>query len=225
MLKLFATIKEVAEDSASLVIILIDEVESIAYCRNSVSAQEPSDSLRVVNAVLTQLDQLRMHSNVLVLTTSNLSGSIDLAFVDRADLKQHVGFPSNIAIFHIFKSAIDELIKVIKENPANFRSFSLVTTLITLLTDYEFNISFQVKIISDANLTDDGKWNSKNVVTLLDIAKKAHGLSGRSLRKLPLLAHAWFIRSDDMDLVTFLEALDDAVDKHLADTISLAKKH
>lgn len=74
-------------------------------------------------------------------------------------------------------------------------------------------------------MTEDGKWESKNVVTLLDIAKKAQGLSGRSLRKLPLLAHAWFIRCDEIDLVTFLEALDDAVDKHLTDTMSLAKKH
>lgn len=52
---MFATIKEVSEDPESLVIVLIDEVESIAYSRDSVSAQEPSDSLRVVNAVLTQL--------------------------------------------------------------------------------------------------------------------------------------------------------------------------
>lgn len=101
-----------AEDSDSLVIILIDEVESIAYSRGSVSSQEPSDSLRVVNAVLTQLDQLRGHSNVLVLTTSNLSDSIDPAFVDRADLKQFVGYPTPLAIFHIFQSAIDELVKV-----------------------------------------------------------------------------------------------------------------
>lgn len=63
--------------------------------------------------VLTQLDQLRRLSNVLVLTTSNLSGTIDIAFVDRADLKQYVDYPSPIAIFHIYKSAIDELIKVI----------------------------------------------------------------------------------------------------------------
>lgn len=112
VLKLFSSIKEVAEDPNSLVIILIDEVESIAYARNSVSANEPSDSLRVVNAVLTQLDQLRRHTNVLVLTTSNLSGAIDAAFVDRADLKQYVGYPSPLAIFHIFKSAIEELIKV-----------------------------------------------------------------------------------------------------------------
>lgn len=111
-MKLFTSIKEVAEDPKSLVIVLIDEVESIAYARDSVSSNEPSDSLRVVNAVLTQLDQLRNYSNVLVLTTSNLSESIDLAFVDRADLKQYVGFPSVVAIFHIFKSAIDELITV-----------------------------------------------------------------------------------------------------------------
>lgn len=118
-MKMFTTIKEVADDPASLVIILIDEVESIAYARASVSSHEPSDSIRVVNSVITQLDQLRSKSNVLVLTTSNLSGSIDDAFVDRADLKQFVGFPSPVAIYNIFKSAIDELIKV------NFSKFSV----------------------------------------------------------------------------------------------------
>lgn len=50
VLKLFSSIREVAEDTDSLVIILIDEVESIAYARDSVSSHEPSDSLRVVNA-------------------------------------------------------------------------------------------------------------------------------------------------------------------------------
>lgn len=82
----------------------------------------------------------------------------------------------------------------------------------------------QVGIVTDANLTEDGKWDSENVVTLLDIAKKAQGLSGRSLRKLPLLAHAWFVRCEQIDLATFLDAIDDAVDKHLADTIRLVKK-
>lgn len=63
--------------------------------------------------VLTQLDQLRRQSNVFVLTTSNLSASIDLAFVDRADLKQFIDFPRPGAILNILKSGIDELIKVI----------------------------------------------------------------------------------------------------------------
>lgn len=37
MLKLFGNIKEVAEHAQSFVIILIDEVESIAYARDTVS--------------------------------------------------------------------------------------------------------------------------------------------------------------------------------------------
>ena len=40
-----------------------------------------------------QLDALKAHPNVLVLTTSNITGAIDLAFVDRADIKAYVGPP------------------------------------------------------------------------------------------------------------------------------------
>ncbi|CAN0082836.1 unnamed protein product, partial [Laminaria digitata] len=35
-----------------------------------------------------QIDNLRERDNVFVLTTSNVSEAIDLAFVDRADIKQ-----------------------------------------------------------------------------------------------------------------------------------------
>lgn len=220
---MFDTIKKVAEDPASLVIILIDEVESIAFARDSVSAQEPSDSLRVVNAVLTQLDQLRSHSNVFVLTTSNLSSTIDLAFVDRADLKQYVGLPSTIAIFNIFKSAIDELIKVNILTCSTFQS----RNHLFYFKNFDVKISFRfskVEIVTNVNAMDDEKWDSQSVVSLLDISKKAQGLSGRALRKLPLLAHAWFIHSSSVDLTTFLDALDDAVDKLLADNIAITKK-
>lgn len=47
------------------------------------SGSEPSDAIRVVNALLTQLDQIKTFPNVLILTTSNVTGAIDLAFVDR----------------------------------------------------------------------------------------------------------------------------------------------
>lgn len=77
-----------------------------------IAANEPSDSLRVVNAVLTQLDQLRMYSNILILTTSNLTATIDFAFIDRADLKQFIGEPSAEAIYEIYLMAINELILV-----------------------------------------------------------------------------------------------------------------
>lgn len=110
--KLFGSIRDVAEHKQSLVVVLIDEVESIAYNRDSVSSSEPSDSLRVVNAVLTQLDQLRRFPNVLVLTTSNLTSTIDIAFIDRADLKQFIGEPNAEATYEILKTAIDELTNV-----------------------------------------------------------------------------------------------------------------
>ena len=41
-----------------------------------------------------QLDALKAYPNVLVLTTSNITGAIDLAFVDRADIKAYVGPPA-----------------------------------------------------------------------------------------------------------------------------------
>jgi SpoVK/Ycf46/Vps4 family AAA+-type ATPase len=57
---MFTKIKEYVEDPQALVCILIDEVESLTHARQSALAgTEPSDSLRVVNAVLTQLDQIR----------------------------------------------------------------------------------------------------------------------------------------------------------------------
>ena len=55
------------------------------------SGREPSDALRVVNALLTQLDKLKHRKNCLVMTTSNLSAAIDGAFIDRADIKQYIG--------------------------------------------------------------------------------------------------------------------------------------
>uniref|UniRef100_A0A672MS23 Pachytene checkpoint protein 2 homolog n=1 Tax=Sinocyclocheilus grahami TaxID=75366 RepID=A0A672MS23_SINGR len=72
---------------------------------------EPSDAIRVVNSVLTQLDQIKRHPNVVILTTSNVTEKIDLAFVDRADIKQYIGHPSASAIFNIYLSCLEELMK------------------------------------------------------------------------------------------------------------------
>ena len=63
---------------------LIFQVESLTAARTAaISGAEPSDAIRVVNALLTQIDQIRRYPNVIVLTTSNVTGAIDLAFVDR----------------------------------------------------------------------------------------------------------------------------------------------
>ena len=61
-MKMFARIQELVEDPDCLVIVLIDEVESLARARQSTgSSNEPSDSVRVVNALLTQIDQIKRY--------------------------------------------------------------------------------------------------------------------------------------------------------------------
>ena len=82
--RLFDKVKEKLADPATFVILLIDEVESLTSARkNASSALECSDSLRMVNSLLTQLDAIKKFPNVLVLATSNLTGFIDQAFIDR----------------------------------------------------------------------------------------------------------------------------------------------
>ena len=110
--KLFQNIHELCEYKDSLIFVLIDEVESLASARKAaLNGSEPSDSIRAVNALLTQIDQLRCFDNVLILTTSNISESIDLAFLDRADLKQYIGNPSDRGRYHILSSCLNELLK------------------------------------------------------------------------------------------------------------------
>ena len=100
MQKMFDQLHELLEDPKLFLFVLIDEVESLTMSRKE-SKNEPSDGMRVVNALLTQIDQLKSYSNVLVLATSNLRNSIDDAFLDRADVSYEVGLPSKAASYDI----------------------------------------------------------------------------------------------------------------------------
>jgi len=112
-MKVFEEINILVANKKALICILLDEVESLAHARNlCCNGTEPSDSIRVVNALLTQLDQIKRHPNVLILTTSNMTDAIDIAFLDRADIKQHLGYPSEIAIYNIYYSCLKELMRV-----------------------------------------------------------------------------------------------------------------
>ncbi|XXQ36568.1 AAA+ ATPase domain-containing protein [Plasmodiophora brassicae] len=119
VLKLFQRIQDLVSDETSLVVLLIDEVESLAGARQAaLSGSEPSDSIRVVNALLTQLDQLKHKRNVLICCTSNLSQAIDLAFLDRADMRLFIGPPGANARLEILRSCLAELIRtgIVKED-------------------------------------------------------------------------------------------------------------
>eukprot|EP00090_Calanus_glacialis_P004263 TRINITY_DN13151_c0_g1_i1.p1 TRINITY_DN13151_c0_g1~~TRINITY_DN13151_c0_g1_i1.p1 ORF type:complete len:436 (+),score=203.48 TRINITY_DN13151_c0_g1_i1:53-1360(+) len=205
--KMFTEIKRLMEDTRSLVCVLIDEVESLTAARkNSMSGSEPSDALRVVNALLTQLDSIKNAPNVLILTTSNITGAIDLAFVDRADIKQYVGPPSQGAIYQILHSCVVELVR---------------TGLVG---------SERGQLVSLRELKLAG-WESGpatfHSLQLWEIASLCTGMSGRTIRKMAFLALALFSGVTDSGAVTmevFLDSLKQAVRKQIKDREELGKE-
>ena len=111
--RLFEHICELVEEPGALVVVMIDEVESLTSARSSaLHGSEPSDAVRVVNAVLTQLDNLKRSKNVLTLCTTNLVSAIDAAFLDRADVKAYVGLPPTAARYAILRDCLFELQRV-----------------------------------------------------------------------------------------------------------------
>lgn len=164
--KMFSMIQEMASDPDAFIVVLIDEVESLTASRASASSgTEPSDAIRVVNALLTQLDKLKQRSNVLVVTTSNLSENIDSAFVDRADIKQYIGPPTAQAIYSIFRSCFVELVRV-------------------KLIDIGKN-ELPCDFHHDAKEGEKGSIEKE----LAYLSDQAAGMSGRTLRRLPIIAH------------------------------------
>ncbi|KAJ8566020.1 hypothetical protein K7X08_008596 [Anisodus acutangulus] len=177
--KLFSKIQEMVEEENNLVFVLIDEVESLAAARKAaLSGSEPSDSIRVVNALLTQLDKLKSAPNVIILTTSNITAAIDIAFVDRADIKAYVGPPTLQARYEILRSCLQELLRTEILSNSQDRDHLFLPNFASL----KENLSEVVSTESQMSL-HLGK-------QLLEAAEACEGMSGRSLRKLPFLAHA-----------------------------------
>nr|XP_056713655.1 pachytene checkpoint protein 2 homolog [Euleptes europaea] len=199
--KMFQKIHEFIDDKDALVFVLIDEVESLTAARNSFRAgTEPSDAIRVVNAVLTQIDQIKRFPNVVILTTSNITEKIDMAFVDRADIKQYIGPPPTAAIFKIYLSCLEELMKC-----------QIIYPRQQLLTLRELEMIGYIE-----------NEVSKLSLVLKEIARKSEGLSGRVLRKLPFLAHALYVQSPNVTMATFLQALSLVVDKQFEERAKLS---
>ncbi|XP_063692353.1 pachytene checkpoint protein 2 homolog [Bolinopsis microptera] len=203
--KMFDKIQELIDDPQALVFVLIDEVESLTAARQTMSGSEPSDAVRVVNALLTQLDVIKQYPNVLILTTSNVSGNVDLAFVDRADIKQYIGPPGPAAIYTILLSCLTELCRV---------------ALINGSTDDMMKYR-AVSALQTTNVTT----TSSSSNSLYHIASKCGGLSGRTLRKLPFLAHSIAHFKAAPSMPDFMIALNNAVDKQLLDRDHLDKNH
>jgi len=191
--KMFSHVQELIDDPCAFVCVLIDEVESLAAARKA-SSSEPSDAIRVVNAVLTQIDTIKQHNNVLIMTTSNITGTIDLAFVDRADIKQYIGPPGAEACYGMLSGSLEEL-----------KVKGLITT-----DDIIFQALSPLKNMANGGDSIPGSDLSRS---LWEEAKRCAGLSGRSLRKLPFLALTEF-QSYPVSGQDFMSALHRAIDQH-----------
>ncbi|KAI8855005.1 P-loop containing nucleoside triphosphate hydrolase protein [Chytridium lagenaria] len=194
VMKMFQSIKELCEDQETFVCVLIDEVESLTAARKAaVSGMEPSDAFRVVNALLTQIDTLKRRKNVLILTTSNITEAIDAAFIDRADLKQYIGYPSKNAVYAMLCSTVEELMRRQLIHP----SCSLI--------DWRA-IDIFSRDTDTASISHD----------LYHIAEMCRDFSGRTIRKLPFLTYAIYLQTKTaITAPKFLEALKMVVEGEL----------
>jgi SpoVK/Ycf46/Vps4 family AAA+-type ATPase len=104
------TLPDLARRGRPLVI-LIDEVESMAVNRTGASLEtNPVDVHRSTDAVLAGLDRVaRDWPNVVFLATTNFRSGVDPAFLSRADLIEEIGLPGWEAVSAILVDTLNEL--------------------------------------------------------------------------------------------------------------------
>ena len=225
-----------AQDPSILIIVVVDEIETIAGSRErSTAAGECSDGLRATNQLLTALDRLRHLPNVITLCTSNLIESIDRAFLDRVDIKQFIPSPSPAAIYSIFRSCLNELIrnnlitaptpsqspdgppkckaarldksgKGRTKTPATGPSPGPRTEVATPVPEVP---SYSAMLLS---ADDEPRSAGRRLWTL---AQRCEGLSGRKLRRLPVLGLAMYTWGGPTSIDETVSALEAAVYQEL----------
>ncbi|KAM6449367.1 pachytene checkpoint protein 2 homolog isoform 3-T5 [Liasis olivaceus] len=163
-----------------------------------------SESGKLVTKMFQKIQELIDDKDVLVFVlideVESLTAARSAFQADRADIKQYIGPPSPAAIFKIYHSCLEELMKC-----------QIIYPRQQLLTLRELEMI--------GYLENDV---SKLSLLLKDISRKSEGLSGRILRKLPFLAHALHIQSASVTMTTFLQALSLAVDKQFEERAKLS---
>ena len=242
--KLFQRIREMVEDEPdALFVVLIDEVESLASSRvasGGGGGGDPSDAVRAVNSLLTSLDSIRRFGNVLVVSTSNITGMVDGAFVDRVDWMVKVDLPCLEARYEILRGCLGELERVeILDlgagagaggnsdgdgdggdsddvvNNGKIQSFDLVVhnakhNKIATAT------GAVAGAVGDVPVGSNNYTYHTHSEKLLECARLAEGLSGRALRKLPFQSHAFHVHcspTGNVSMADFLIALKAGIER------------
>ena len=97
-----------AQASEGPLIVLLDEVETIAASRAKLSMDaNPIDIHRATDAALSGLDELASkHKNLIFIATSNFENAVDEALISRADLVLEIGLPDEDARFFILTDSL-----------------------------------------------------------------------------------------------------------------------
>eukprot|EP00049_Salpingoeca_infusionum_P002480 m.57470 g.57470 ORF g.57470 m.57470 type:complete len:441 (+) comp11599_c1_seq1:130-1452(+) len=202
--KMFSTLRELVETDSSFVCILIDEVESLTAARKSaMNGTEPTDSIRVVNALLTQIDQMRRFKNVLIMATSNITEAIDVAFLDRlfewhnATLQWVCchGLCSFLCVYDKLTNRVTPLalsgradIRVCIPLPNLTARYDILRSCLVELIRIDMLVSEELldyaSLQAISFMPGEG---TRASLHLLTAAKECDGFSGRFLRKVPFL--------------------------------------
>ncbi len=208
--RVFGHIRDrVAEEQGTLFVCVIDEIETICSSREaalSKGSNEPSDAVRVVNSVLTELDRLKGFKNVLLVCTSNITTALDSAFLDRCDLRIRVSLPNAAGRFAILRSALNEMMRAGIVGPPVH-----IPQRYDLLLHAPLQSSQLLLCLVERTGLGSGSSGSGSQG---DAEGGGEGLSGRALRKLPLQAFALLAgtRAPPVPLLDFLGAMERAVE-------------
>lgn len=106
--RLFEDVRLICKEYPNdLVVVAFDEIESILVSREtSFKGAEPSDTIRAVNSMLTELDSAKELKNLIMMCTSNFAESIDSAFMSRVDFHHVI---ENLSVSAIYKILVDML--------------------------------------------------------------------------------------------------------------------
>ncbi|KAH7391968.1 P-loop containing nucleoside triphosphate hydrolase protein [Pyrenochaeta sp. MPI-SDFR-AT-0127] len=222
--RLFDSITDLASDGTPLMIVIFDEVETVAGSREqALQKNEPVDAIRATNEILRGLDKCRKHSNIIFFFTSNFISSLDPAFVDRCCIEEEISTPTTECAFEILRMEMNDLIDhgfivfktLIYEEFVDLSNKPLDTSFAFVQTpkDISPEDSSQFRELSRIPSREwaNSYWPSKArtvVSELYRIAILASGLSGRKLKGLVIQAYYKYIVDEPGELHDMLNALE-----------------
>ncbi|RDK46116.1 pachytene checkpoint component Pch2 [Aspergillus phoenicis ATCC 13157] len=197
------------EEEDTFICVFMDEIETLVARRDrALSSNEPFDAIRAVDAVLTGLDKLKEHSNVIIVCTSNLITALDQAFLDRVDIKQYIPQLSSRPIYNIYKDCLEELSQ---NGIIEGVSFDVVQVTPddpqTALQYVEQAAEHLILPTFDEVLVHYGSFPDAIPTLLANAVFESEGLSGRTVRRLPALSLVLYSNGTRCDIRRAIEAL------------------